>query len=73
MTWAASSGGATGWLCLDWAWRVRGFIDRLLGGVSLRRGRRNPQEVGVGDAVDFWRVEAVEPDRLLRPRAARWG
>jgi hypothetical protein len=62
-------GGATGWLCMDWAWRVRGFIDRLLGGVGLRRGRRNPQEVRVGDAVDFWRVEAVEPDRLLRLRA----
>ena len=62
-------GGATGWLCMDWAWRVRGFIDRLLGGVGLRRGRRDPQEVRVGDAVDFWRVEAVEPDRLLRLRA----
>jgi len=62
-------GGATGWLCMDWAWRVRGFIDRLLGGVGLRRGRRHPREVRVGDAVDFWRVEAVEPDRLLRLRA----
>lgn len=62
-------GGATGWLCMDWAWRVRGFIDRLLGGVGLRRGRRHPREVRVGDAVDFWRVETVEPDRLLRLRA----
>ena len=62
-------GGATGWLCMDWAWRVRGSIDRLLGGVGMRRGRRNPQEVRVGDAVDFWRVEAVEPDRMLRLRA----
>jgi hypothetical protein len=48
---------------------VRGFLDRLLGGVGLRRGRRDPREVRVGDAVDFWRVEAVEPDRLLRLRA----
>ena len=59
-------GGRTGWLCLDWAWRIRGLIDRLLGGVGLRRGRRDPQEVRAGDAVDFWRVEAVEPNRLLR-------
>jgi hypothetical protein len=44
-------------------------LDRLLGGVGLRRGRRDPQEVRVGDAVDFWRVEAVEPNRLLRLRA----
>jgi len=62
-------GGETGWLCMNWAWRVRGFLDRLLGGVGLRRGRRDPQEIRVGDAVDFWRVEAVEPDRLLRLRA----
>lgn len=62
-------GGVTGWLYMDWAWRVRGLIDRLFGGVGLRRGRRNPQEVRVGDAVDFWRVEAVEPDRSLRLRA----
>ena len=62
-------GGTTGWLCMDWAWRVRGLIDRLLGGVGLRRGRRDPQDVRIGDAVDFWRVEAVEPNRLLRLRA----
>lgn len=62
-------GGETGWLYMNWAWWVRGFLDRLLGGVGLRRGRRDPREVRVGDAVDFWRVEAVEPDRLLRLRA----
>ncbi len=62
-------GGETGWLCMDWAWWVRGFLDRLVGGVGLRRGRRDPRELRVGDAVDFWRVEAVEPDRLLRLRA----
>jgi uncharacterized protein YndB with AHSA1/START domain len=65
----ARLGGATGWLCMDWAWRVRGFLDRVLGGVGLRRGRRDPEDVRVGDAVDFWRVEAVEPDHLLRLRA----
>jgi hypothetical protein len=65
----ARLGGATGWLCMNWAWQIPGAIDRLLGGVGLRRGRRNPQEVRVGDAVDFWRVEVFEPDRLLRLRA----
>jgi uncharacterized protein YbjT (DUF2867 family) len=62
-------GGATGWLYFDWAWQLRGAMDRLLGGVGLRRGRRDANEVRVGDAVDFWRVEAVEPGRLLRLRA----
>jgi hypothetical protein len=56
-------------LYANWAWRVRGIVDRLVGGVGLRRGRRDPHHVYVGDAVDFWRVEAVEPDRLLRLRA----
>jgi uncharacterized protein YbjT (DUF2867 family) len=65
----SSLGGATGWLYMDWAWRARGLFDRLLGGVGLRRGRRDPHGVRVGDAVDFWRVEAVELDRLLRLRA----
>lgn len=65
----AQLGGKTGWLYMDWAWQIRGALDRLLGGVGLRRGRRDPKEVRVGDAVDFWRVEAVEPDRALRLRA----
>jgi uncharacterized protein YbjT (DUF2867 family) len=62
-------GGDTGWLCMDWAWAIRGWMDRLLGGVGLRRGRRDSTEVRVGDALDFWRVEAVEPGLLLRLRA----
>ena len=62
-------GGESGWLCMDWAWAARGFIDRLLGGVGLRRGRRDPENARVGDAIDFWRVEAVEPNRRLRLRA----
>jgi len=61
--------GATGWLYMNWAWQIPEAIDRLLGGVGLRRGRRHPQEVRVGDAVDFWRMEAVESDRLLRLHA----
>jgi uncharacterized protein YbjT (DUF2867 family) len=62
-------GGNVGWLYWDWAWRIRGLLDRLVGGVGLRRGRRDPEEVRVGDALDFWRVEAVERDHLLRLRA----
>ena len=62
-------GGQTGWLYLNWAWRLRGWIDRLVGGVGLRRGRRDPEVVRIGDALDFWRVEAVEPDQRLLLRA----
>jgi uncharacterized protein YbjT (DUF2867 family)/uncharacterized protein YndB with AHSA1/START domain len=64
-----SLGGETGWLYMDAAWKLRGLADRLLGGVGLRRGRRDPVELRVGDALDFWRVEAVEPGHLLRLRA----
>jgi len=62
-------GGEMGWLYFNWAWRIRGVMDRLVGGVGLRRGRRDPEDVRVGDAIDFWRVEAVEPGRMLRLRA----
>ena len=64
-----SLGGDVGWLFFEWAWRLRGAIDRLLGGVGLRRGRRHPTKVRVGDAIDFWRVEDVQPGELLRLRA----
>lgn len=62
-------GGEHGWLYFNWAWRLRGILDRIVGGVGFRRGRRHPDEVRVGDAVDFWRVEAVEENQLLRLRA----
>ncbi|MCW2898592.1 MAG: hypothetical protein JWO67_857 [Streptosporangiaceae bacterium] len=62
-------GGQNGWYSLPVAWWVRGFLDRLVGGVGLRRGRRDPDRLRVGDAVDFWRVEEIEPGRLLRLRA----
>jgi uncharacterized protein YndB with AHSA1/START domain len=65
----AGLGGARGWLYADWAWRLRGLMDRAVGGVGLRRGRRDPDELRVGDTVDFWRVEAAEPPALLRLRA----
>jgi uncharacterized protein YbjT (DUF2867 family) len=65
----ASLGGQRGWLFLHWIWHLRGALDRLLGGVGMRRGRRDAVMLRVGDAVDFWRVEAVEPGRLVRLRA----
>ena len=64
-----SLGGERGWLYMNWAWKIRGWLDRLLGGVGLRRGRRDPDRLRVGDALDFWRVEVVEPDRMIRLRA----
>jgi uncharacterized protein YbjT (DUF2867 family)/uncharacterized protein YndB with AHSA1/START domain len=64
-----SVGGARGWLYMNGAWKLRGFADRLIGGVGLRRGRRDPDRLRVGDALDFWRVEAVEQDKRLRLRA----
>ncbi|MBK8232497.1 MAG: DUF2867 domain-containing protein [Candidatus Eisenbacteria bacterium] len=65
----AGLGGARGWLVWNWAWNLRGLLDRVVGGPGLRRGRRDADELLVGDAVDFWRVEAVVPGRLLRLRA----
>ncbi len=62
-------GGKRGWLHANWIWLVRGIIDNLVGGVGFRRGRRHPDELRVGDALDFWRVEALEPGRLMRLRA----
>jgi uncharacterized protein YbjT (DUF2867 family) len=62
-------GGERGWLYLNWTWQARGWFDKLIGGVGLRRGRRHPDDLRVGEALDFWRVEAVEPGRLIRLRA----
>jgi uncharacterized protein YbjT (DUF2867 family) len=59
-------GGATGWYYGNWLWSVRGWLDLLVGGVGVRRGRRDPVDLLVGDAVDFWRVETIEPSRRLR-------
>jgi len=65
----AGLGGERGWLYLEWSWRIRGWMDKLIGGVGLRRGRRHPDEIRVGEALDFWRVEAITPDRMIRLRA----
>jgi uncharacterized protein YbjT (DUF2867 family) len=62
----ARIGGDHGWYFATWLWRMRGVIDLLLGGVGMRRGRRDPNAPAVGDTLDFWRVEAYEPGRRLR-------
>jgi uncharacterized protein YbjT (DUF2867 family) len=62
-------GGERGWLAADWMWELRGLIDVLVGGIGTRRGRRHPTELAVGDALDFWRVDAMEPGQLLRLKA----
>lgn len=62
-------GGDNGWYSFPLAWAVRGWLDRAMGGVGLRRGRRDADRLRVGDSLDFWRVEEIEPGRLLRLRA----
>ncbi|MER5596195.1 SDR family oxidoreductase [Streptomyces sp. NPDC002265] len=62
-------GGENGWYSFPLAWAVRGWMDRLVGGVGLRRGRRDAARLRVGDSLDFWRVEEIQPGRLLRLRA----
>jgi len=62
-------GGGNGWYATDWLWRIRGFLDRLVGGPGLRRGRRDPENVTYGEALDFWRVTGLEPERRLELRA----
>ncbi|TNF45712.1 SDR family oxidoreductase [bacterium] len=58
-------GGKNGWYAHNWLWQIRGHLDRMWGGVGLRRGRRDPCDLRPGDAIDFWRVEIYEPDSLL--------
>ena len=62
----AKIGGNQGWYYATWLWRIRGAIDLLMGGVGMRRGRRDPNAPAVGDTLDFWRVEAYKPGRRLR-------
>ena len=64
-----SVGGANGWYSLPVAWAARGWLDKLVGGVGLRRGRRDPEHLVTGDALDFWRVESMEKGKSLRLRA----
>jgi len=62
-------GGASGWYYANWLWQLRGCLDKAFGGVGMRRGRRDPDSLCVGDVVDCWRVDAIEPDHLLRLEA----
>ena len=64
-----SIGGRQGWYASDWLWSLRGVLDSLVGGVGMRRRRLHPHHLSVGDPLDFWRVEALAPDSLLRLRA----
>jgi hypothetical protein len=64
-----SIGGETGWYSFPLAWAVRGWLDRLAGGIGLRRGRRDPHTLRLGDTLDWWRVEAIQHGQLLRLRA----
>src|SRR6202049_4887599 len=59
-------GGKTGWYYGNWLWRIRGLLDLLFGGPGMRRGRRVPDHLFAGDTVDFWRVEEVQRDHLVR-------
>jgi len=70
-----SIGGEKGWYYADWLWKFRGFIDKQIGGVGLRRGRRHPTIITPGEALDFWRVEEIIPDQklLLRAEMIVWG
>ena len=68
--WAFSRiGGDVGYYGLTWVWKARGLLDRLVGGIGLRRGRRHPEHLREGEALDFWRVERITPGRLLRLQA----
>ena len=62
-------GGGHGWYAADALWRIRGWLDRMVGGPGLRRGRRATRSIGYGDALDFWRVTGLERDRWLSLRA----
>ena len=62
-------GGETGWYYANWLWTLRGWVDLLMQGVGMRRGRRDPEHLRVGDTLDCWRVESVEKNKRLRLRA----
>lgn len=66
---ACRVGGGHGWYAAQWLWKIRGIMDKLIGGPGLKRGRRHPERVRYGEALDFWRVVGIEPDRRLALRA----
>ncbi|MBI4388058.1 MAG: SDR family oxidoreductase, partial [Candidatus Omnitrophica bacterium] len=59
-------GGKNGWYFVDWLWKFRGFLDLLIGGVGMKRGRKDPEKLDIGDVVDCWRVEQYVPNQSLR-------
>jgi uncharacterized protein YbjT (DUF2867 family) len=59
-------GGKRGWYYANWLWQLRGWLDELVGGIGMRRGRLDPDKLNEGNILDGWRVEKVEPDRLIR-------
>ena len=64
LMWAVTRiGGNVGYYAMNWAWRIRGWIDQVVGGVGLRRGRRHPEELRVGEALDFFRVVEMDLER----------
>ncbi|MCA9772604.1 MAG: SDR family oxidoreductase [Myxococcales bacterium] len=65
----ARIGGDQGWYAYDWLWRLRAALDLMAGGIGMRRGRRHPTDLAVGDTVDFWRVEKAQPNALVRLHA----
>lgn len=65
----SSLGGINGWYFADWLWKLRGLMDELVGGVGLRRGRRDASDITVGEALDFWRVEELDRGRRILLRA----
>jgi len=67
--WVKSIGGDNGWYFANWCWRLRGMIDKALGGVGFRKGRTDPVELAVGDQLDFWRVEEILMNEKLTLRA----
>jgi uncharacterized protein YbjT (DUF2867 family) len=68
-------GGENGWYFADWLWKLRGAIDRLLGGIGMRRGRNHARKIEIGDTIDFWRVERFDAGKrlLLRAEMNVWG
>jgi uncharacterized protein DUF2867 len=62
-------GGNTGWYFINWLWRLRAALDRMIGGCGMRKGRPDPENLSEGDQVDFWRVERFVPGHLLRLKA----
>ena len=71
----SSIGGEKGWFYANWLWHLRGFIDKLSGGIGMRQGRRHPTQIKVSDIIDFWRVVVYEPNSYLCLRAEMnvWG